>query len=182
MLIFDEIQTGLGLTGRMWCFQAFGMVPDMLVFGKKTQVCGFLCGKRIDEVDDNVFHESSRINSTWGGNLTDMVRSRQYLEIIKSDDLVPKSKQTGEYFLGRLLELSYDFKDTMTAVRGRGLMIAFDLPTAEHRTKLLNTMYKNGLIALGCGQRSIRFRPSLTFTKDLVDEALIVLRKSLAEI
>jgi len=74
MLIFDEVQTGIGLTGKMWCYQHFGIEPDMLAFGKKAQVCGFLCSARIDEVENNVFHESSRINSTWGGNLVDMIR------------------------------------------------------------------------------------------------------------
>jgi L-lysine 6-transaminase len=182
VLIFDEVQTGLGLTGRMWCYQAFGVVPDILVFGKKAQVCGFLCSKRIDEVDDNVFHESSRINSTWGGNLTDMVRSRKYLEIIHDENLVSKSKKIGEYFLSNLLTLAYEFGSKVSAVRGRGLMIAFDLPTPEDRTNLLSRLYKNGLIALGCGRRSIRFRPSLTFTSELVDQALAVLRRSLQEI
>jgi L-lysine 6-transaminase len=181
MLIFDEVQTGLGLTGRMWCYQALQVVPDMLVFGKKTQVCGFLCSRRIDEVDNNVFHESSRINSTWGGNLVDMVRARKYLEIIIAEDLIPKSKKVGEYFLGELLELAYDFPESMCAVRGRGLMIAFDMATTEARTLLLAKLYENGLIALGCGENSIRFRPSLTFTSDLVDEALRILRQSLQD-
>jgi L-lysine 6-transaminase len=182
MLIFDEVQTGIGLTGRMWCFQAFDVVPDMLVFGKKMQVCGFLCSDRINEVEDNVFSESSRLNSTWGGNLVDMVRAKHYLRIIAEEGLVAQVKERGEYFLGRLLELEYEFSTTMRGSRGRGFMLAFDLPDREARTKLLQVLYENNVIALGCGPRSVRFRPALTFSMEDIDQALSMLRTSLEQI
>jgi L-lysine 6-transaminase len=182
MLIFDEVQTGVGLTGEMWCFQHFGVLPDMISFGKKTQVCGFLCSQRIEEVDNHVFQEASRINSTWGGNLVDMVRFRKYLEIIVIENLVENAEKTGAYFLERLHQLEQEFPAEVSNVRGRGLMIAFDLPNGEARATFLNTAYKNGLIALGCGQRSVRFRPSLTFTPDLVDEALDIIRQTLQQV
>lgn len=182
MLIFDEVQTGIGLTGKMWCHEHFGTKPDMIAFGKKSQVCGFICTKRIDEVENNVFQESTRINSTWGGNLADMVRFRQYLEIIVSEKLIENAKNVGEYFLGELLKLQDEFEEFITNVRGRGLMIAFDLPASELRTQLLSTAFKNGLIALGSGQRSVRFRPSLNLTSELVDETVEIIRKSLKEV
>jgi L-lysine 6-transaminase len=182
MLIFDEVQTGIGLTGRMWCFQAFGVVPDMLVFGKKMQVCGFLCGERINEVEDNVFSQSGRLNSTWGGNLVDMVRAKHYLKMIAKQDLVARVKALGEYFLGKLLELEYEFAGKMKGARGRGFMLAFDLPDKECRTKLLETLYADGLIALGCGERSVRFRPALTFSQDDIDSALSILHASLEKV
>src|SRR5204862_7882687 len=65
LLIFDEVQAGMGITGRMWCCQHFDVVPDMLCFGKKAQVCGVLAGPRLDEVAENVFRKPGRINSTW---------------------------------------------------------------------------------------------------------------------
>ena len=74
LLIFDEVQTGCGMTGTPWAYQQLGVMPDVIAFGKKTQVCGVMAGGRVDEVPDNVFAVSSRINSTWGGNLVDMVR------------------------------------------------------------------------------------------------------------
>ena len=182
LLIFDEVQTGIGLTGKMWCYEHFGVNPDMLVFGKKTQVCGFLCSKRIDEVDDNVFHESGRLNSTWGGNLVDMVRFRKYLEIIVTDKLIENTCNVGEYFSTELLQLEDGFDNIVSRVRGRGFMIAFDLPNSEIRNQFLSKTYENGLIALPSGERSIRFRPSLNLPGELVDETLGILRESLADV
>lgn len=182
MLILDEVQTGVGLTGKMWCYEHFGVEPDMICFGKKTQVCGFLCSKRIDEVENNVFHESSRINSTWGGNLVDMVRFRKYLEIIVTENLIENANKVGEYFVNQLMQLAGEFEGLVSAVRGRGLMIAFDLPGTEIRNRYLQSLFNNGVIALSSGKRAIRFRPSLNLTTDLVDEAMSALRKSLAEL
>src|SRR3954468_6275800 len=102
LLIFDEVQTGCGLTGTAWAYQQLGVTPDVVAFGKKTQVCGIMAGRRVDEVTDNVFAVSSRINSTWGGNLVDMVRSRRILETIESEDLMGRGAKAGRYLLDRL--------------------------------------------------------------------------------
>ncbi len=179
LLIFDEVQTGIGMTGKMWCFQHFGAVPDVLAFGKKTQVCGVLAGPRIDEVEDNVFQLSSRINSTWGGNLVDMVRFGRYLEIIEEEGLVENSARVGKPLLAELHELARDFPDAVGAVRGRGLMCAFDMPDQKARDAFLARAYDNGLLILGCGPRSVRFRPTLSFTEEDVATAMELVRRSL---
>ncbi len=181
MLIFDEVQTGVGLTGKMWCYEHFGVQPDMIAFGKKTQVCGFMCSKRIDEVENNVFHESSRINSTWGGNLLDMIRFQRYLEIIVAESLVENARKVGEYFHAQLLKLQEEFAGMISNVRGRGLMIAFDLPDKESRSEFLKEALNHGLIALGCGERSIRFRPPLILTAEQVDEGLEIIRETIKQ-
>src|SRR6201990_652687 len=95
LLIFDEVQTGCGMTGTAWAYQQLGVQPDVVAFGKKTQVCGVMAGGRVDEIADNVFAVSSRINSTWGGNLTDMVRSRRILEVIESEGLIVRAAEAG---------------------------------------------------------------------------------------
>ena len=145
MLVFDEVQTGVGLTGKMWAYQHFSIKPDILCFGKKMQVCGILCNERIDEVEDNVFKKSSRINSTWGGNYTDMVRITKYLEIIEEDNLVENARIMGENLHSKLSELQDNFGVVISNTRGRGLFRAFDIKV-ELRKPFLDQCFENGLI------------------------------------
>jgi L-lysine 6-transaminase len=176
LLVFDEVQTGLGLTGSMWAWQQFGVEPDLFCFGKKTQVCGFASNSRIDDVE-NVFSVSSRINSTWGGNLADMVRCAKYLEIIEQENLVENARTTGEHLLGRLRELAGELP-AISNVRGRGLFVAFDLPDKETRDRTLSACLDNGLIALASGGSAVRFRPALTLSPAEADEGVRKLRRA----
>src|SRR5450432_1487415 len=132
LLIFDEVQTGLATTGRMWCCQHFDVKPDLMAFGKKVQVCGVMGGPRLDEVKDNAFRLPSRLNSTWGGNFTDMVRSKHFLQIVEEENLVENARVVGERIVASLKEIAAECS-IVTAVRGRGLFIAFDLPDAQLR-------------------------------------------------
>ncbi|HEX9699944.1 MAG TPA: L-lysine 6-transaminase [Acidobacteriota bacterium] len=179
MLIYDEVQTGVGMTGTMWAFQQLDAVPDLVAFGKKTQVCGIMSTRRIDEVETNVFKVSSRINSTWGGNLVDMVRSARYLRIIDEDHLVDNAALVGEAFKRDLLAVEVEL-DEVTNVRGRGLMLALDLPDGERRNQVRTRCWDLGLATLICGPRSIRFRPCLTFSEEDAAKAVELLRRALA--
>ena len=181
LLIYDEVQSGAGITGKMWAHQHFPNEarPDIISFGKKTQCCGIFAGDRIDEVDNNVFHESSRINSTWGGNLVDMVRFTIYLEIIEKENLVSKAKENGEYLLNQLIVLQNDYSDIVSNARGRGLFCAFDLPDAKTRDSLSSVLMKNKVIVLGSGNKSIRFRPHLNIHKEEIDIGIGAIRNSL---
>jgi L-lysine 6-transaminase len=176
LLIFDEVQTGLCTTGRAWCCQHFNVQPDLLAFGKKVQVCGVMAGPRLDEVKDNAFRLPSRLNSTWGGNFTDMVRSTHYLRIIEKENLVENAGKVGAYFLEQLLDWQQEC-EMVSAVRGRGLFIAFDLPDAKTRDDVWRKLFDSGLLVLKSGERSIRFRPALDISKEVVDEAMEILRK-----
>ena len=178
MLIFDEVQTGYGLTGKFWAHQHL-VQPDIIAFGKKAQICGVLCSKRVDEVEDNVFHKSSRINSTWGGNLTDMVRATKFLQIIRDEKLVDRAAENGAYLLEKITQISNEFEGIITNPRGRGLMCAFDLNSSKERNNFLDDTYENGLMILGCGDRSIRFRPALDIPKSVIDEGIDIIRKTL---
>ncbi len=181
LLIFDEVQTGVGITGKMWTSEHFVM-PDIITFGKKTQVCGLMCNARIDDVRDNVFHKSSRINSTFGGNLTDMVRFTRILEIIEEESLVDNARIVGDHLLKGLNLLEQEFPRLVDNTRGRGLFCAMDIATAQERDQLKTKAYEEGLILIGCGDRSIRFRPPLSITKEEVHDGLSIIRKALQEI
>jgi L-lysine 6-transaminase len=180
LLIFDEVQTGCGLTGTPWAYQQLGVAPDVVAFGKKTQVCGIMAGRRVDEVPDNVFAVSSRINSTWGGNLVDMVRSRRILETIESDDLMVRAAKAGRHLLDRLEDLAVDFPGIVIDVRGRGLMCAFSLPSAAQRDELVRRLWDRRVVMLASGPDSVRFRPALTVSRDEIDAAVTAVRDALS--
>lgn len=179
LLIMDEVQSGMGITGKMWAVEHMGIEPDIIVFGKKSQVCGFIAGDRIDDVDKNVFVEESRINSTWGGDLTDMVRSQRFIEIMQEEKLVEHTAKMGERLISGLHSVAANSKGFMDNVRGRGMMVAFDTPDSEARDALLERMKENGVYALSCGPRSVRFRGMLDTPAEIIDKALEILEASL---
>jgi|TARA_B100000401_G_scaffold87807_3_gene55894 L-lysine 6-transaminase len=184
LLIYDEVQTGVGVTGSMWAHQAFGdtVRPDIISFGKKTQVCGIFGGKRLDEVDNNVFHESSRLNSTWGGSLVDMVRFTIYLEIIENEKLVQNASVVGEHLTSCLHSLQSNHDNLVSNARNRGLFGAFDLPDSDTRDKAINSISNEGAMMLGCGTRSIRFRPHLNITINELDQGFEMIDKALSKL
>jgi L-lysine 6-transaminase len=180
MLIYDEIQTGVGLTGKFWCHEHFGEKarPDILAFGKKMQVCGILAGKKVDEIEHNVFNVPSRINSTWGGSLVDMVRATKILEIINEDNLCGNAEQCGNYLQSELIKLSEKY-NIISNVRGRGLLTAFDFPDKTTRDTFIQNGLKDNVMFLGCGSHTIRFRPALIITKQHIDEGLEIMKRLL---
>jgi len=170
MLIYDEVQTGVALTGKMWALEHFpNAEPDIVAFGKKTQVCGIFSNKRIDEVSENVFKKSSRINSTWGGSIVDMVRFEKIIRIIHEDQLIENCDKMGSYLFKIMSELEEKY-DTITNSRHRGLFAAFDISTQKLRDQIKSSLIKNGLFLLGSGEKSIRFRPSLNINETHIDE------------
>jgi len=176
MLIYDEVQTGVGLTGKFWCHEHFGEKarPDIIAFGKKMQVCGILAGTRVDEIEYNVFKVSSRINSTWGGSLVDMVRATKILEIIEEDKLCDKATETGRYLQEQLKQIANE-NPIVSSVRGKGLLTAFDFADTETRNKFIGMGMQNNVMFLGCGHSTIRFRPALIIEKNNIDDGLKIL-------
>ena len=182
LFIVDEVQTGVGTTGTAWAYQQLGIRPDVVAFSKKAQVGGVMAGGRVDEVLDNVFTVSGRINSTWGGGLVDMVRSRRILEIIESEGLIEQAGPKGEHLVAGLDELRNDTA-LISNVRGRGLFVAFDLETRDERDAVVADLRTaERVIVLPCGERSIRFRPALAVSQDELDEALGATRRSVVRV
>lgn len=180
LMIYDEVQTGMGATGKMWACEHY-VEPDIIVFGKKMQVCGILAGPRLDEVEDNVFHESSRINSTWGGNLVDMVRSRMHLEIFEKENTVDGCARMGQLLMDRMANLQEMYPEVVSNVRGKGLFCAMDLPDQDYRDRFLAKLYSRKVLMLGCGGRSVRFRTALNIPEDDLMEGVRIIEDLLAE-
>ena len=162
----------------MWMHQHDDIRPDLLAFGKKTQVCGCLGGPRLDEEPDNVFHLKSRLNSTWGGSLADMVRITRYLEIIHEERLIEHAASAGEHLRHGLETLALERPATFSNARGRGLLCAIDLHDTTARDAVVRRAYDLGMIVLPCGELSVRFRPTLDVTVAELDEALDLLRRA----
>ncbi|MBK7877081.1 MAG: L-lysine 6-transaminase [Planctomycetes bacterium] len=171
LLVFDEVQTGFFGSGKPWLWQHLGVEPDVVAFGKKTQICGLYANKRVDDVPENVFHKPSRINSTWGGSLTDMVRAKQFIEIILGDKLHENVAKQGAYLLQRLRALAKE-RGEIANVRGVGSLIAFTLKDAATRDAWLKRMREEKLLGIQSGDRSIRFRLPFVVQKAEIDLAL----------
>jgi L-lysine 6-transaminase len=183
LLVFDEVQTGLGLTGRMWAHQHDDIRPDLMAFGKKTQVCGMLGGGELLESEpENVFSVKSRLNSTWGGNLVDMVRVQRYLEIIAEDKLVENAAKVGEHLRRSLEGIQSERPELMSNARGKGLMCAIDFAEPAQRDAVIKQSYELGMMILPCGTRSVRFRPPLDVTADEINEGLDLLKQALRKV
>ncbi|HVT65622.1 MAG TPA: L-lysine 6-transaminase [Mycobacteriales bacterium] len=182
LFVLDEVQTGVGLTGTPWCYQQLGLEPDIVAFAKKLQVGGIMAGRRVDLVADNVFAVSSRINSTWGGGLVDMVRSRRLLEIIEAGGLFETAARRGDVLLSGLHDLALRHPDLVSNVRGRGLMCAIDLPDAATRDEVVAGLRDEQVLALPCGQQAVRFRPALSVTQDELEIGLAALHRVLSRV
>lgn len=180
LLILDEVQTGIALTGKWWAHEHY-VQPDLIAFGKKTQVCGVLSTSRIDEIEENVFRKPTRINSTWGGNIVDMVRFKRILEIIEEEDYVGNCEKMGVVLQEKIQDLINEFPDKLSNGRGVGLYSAFDCDSSEMRNKVTSNAFENGLMILGCGEKSIRFRPPVCVSENEINEGIEVLRKTISE-
>jgi L-lysine 6-transaminase len=139
------------------------------------QVCGILASKRVDEIQNNVFKIPSRINSTWGGSLVDMVRATKIMEIIQEDDLCNNATQMGAYLQNQLADIAKDHS-IMSNVRGRGLLTSFDFPTKSIRDNFLKLGLEQNVMFLGCAEHTIRFRPALIIDQKNIDIGLTILR------
>lgn len=180
MLIFDEVQCGMGITGKMWAWEHHAPVkPDIFAFAKKAQVSGIVVGHRVDEIKNNCFTVSSRINSTWGGNVADMVRGTEYLKIYRDEKVLDYVANTaGPALLKGLGELQSEFPEFIRNTRGKGLMCAFDIKSSELRARFLAECTKRHMLILPCGTHTMRFRPALNVPISDIDRGLEIAREA----
>jgi len=182
LFVLDEVQTGVGLTGSAWCYQQLDLAPDVVAFGKKLHVGGIMAGGRLDEVPDHVFLTPSRINSTFGGGLVDMVRATVMLAIIEQEALIGRAAEVGGKLQQQLDDLAARHP-AVTNVRGRGLMCALDLPDGAIRDRVSHELFeKEHVFLLGSGPRSLRFRPALTIPEDDLERGVAKLDRVLTAV
>jgi L-lysine 6-transaminase len=171
LLVFDEMGTGIAATGRFWCHEHFEVRPDLLVFGARLGLGGVLGSRRLDQVEDGAFTERGRLGSSRGVSPVSALRAARIVDTVAADELAKAADEGGKTLLGGLGMIA-DRDDRMTNVRGRGLIVAFDLPSGEIRDRFLSGLRDKGLLALPGGLRSVRFRPPLSAKKDELDHGL----------
>jgi 4-aminobutyrate aminotransferase len=160
-LIMDEIQSGVGRTGEWWCYQHYGIVPDILLSAKALRI-GATIGSR------KYFpKERGRISSTWGeGNALSSAAGALTIDIIREENLLANARNLGKYFQDGLHHLGFE------NIRGKGLMLAFDLNTQFDRDTFVIQAAQKALLLIGCGFKSIRLIPPLNVTKREIDICL----------
>jgi len=168
-LIFDEVQAGLGRTGKWWGFEHYKVDPDIMASAKSLQVGATISTKKYDP------NENGAVSSTWGGGQRiDMAVGLKTIEIIEKEKLLKNSERMGNYMMKRLGEIKDKYPGEIIDVRGLGLMIGAEFNDKERRDCVELECFKNGLIVLGCGSKTIRFSPPLIITKEEVDKGLDV--------
>ncbi|MGH8896925.1 MAG: L-lysine 6-transaminase [Egibacteraceae bacterium] len=183
LLVIDEVQTGCGATGTAWAYQQLGLRPDIVAFGKKLQVCGIMAGGRVDEVAGHALAVSSRLNSTWGGNLTDMVRARRFLEVIESEGLIDRAATLGKRLLCGLEGLAEAHPSLVDNVRGRGLLCAFDLADGALRDEFVTRLRREErVVVLAGGERAVRLRPALVINEGEIELAVAAMDRVLGRL
>tara|TARA_R110002124_G_scaffold116400_9_gene272880 strand:+ start:21703 stop:22890 length:1188 start_codon:yes stop_codon:yes gene_type:complete len=173
-LIFDEIQIGFGATGTLWFFEHLDIIPDIVIFGKKTQVSGFMAIDKFSEIFN--YENVPRLEVTWNSNTLDMIRSKYIVRAYKELKVLNNVRERG-YQISENLSKSKDIYD----LRSRGLIIGFDLKDTGSRDRLITSLYNKGMICNSTGHRSIRLRPNLCITSEDTSLACELIKEALAE-
>ncbi|XP_049866569.1 4-aminobutyrate aminotransferase, mitochondrial-like [Pectinophora gossypiella] len=178
IFIMDEVQTGGGPTGKMWCHEHFGLhsSPDIVIFSKKMQTGGFFFTEALKPA------QPYRIFNTWMGDPGKLILLEKIIETINKENLLDVVKKSGEILMNGLLKMEKDMSGLINSVRGRGTFIAYDCKDGETRDRLNRILKEKGVISGPCGDKSIRLRPALTFQPKHAEIYLDILRKSLKEL
>ena len=175
-LIADEIQSGMGRTGRWWACEHFDIHPDIIVAGKALRV-GATIGR------SELFpKEEMRLGSTWGeGNALSSAIGFTTIQVIQRDNLLVHATKMGERLRQELRTMQRRF-DFIQEVRGLGLMDAMELDSVDRRTRIVHACLERGFLLLGCGHKAIRFLPPLDLTERELNIALEILSEVLAQL
>jgi 4-aminobutyrate aminotransferase len=185
LLVVDEVQSGVGRTGKWWAVQHTGVEPDMICMAKGI-ASGMPLGITLtrEEIMDWVPGSHA---STFGGNPVCIAAALATLNVIEGENLVQNSAEVGKHILDRMADWPRKHK-LVGDVRGRGLMIGVDIvkdkATKEYapaeRDRIIDLAFERGLLFLGCGPSAIRLSPGLVVTKDEADVAVEVLEEAIS--
>ena len=171
-LILDEVQSGLGHTGKWWAFEHYNVKPDIMTAAKALQVGATMYDKKLEPKD------RSALSSTWGGgSRIDMTIGMRTIQVIKRDKLLENATKMGGMLKKGLEELVG--KKGVIDVRGLGLMIGLEFDTRVRREKKIVELFKSGLLTLGAGQKSLRIIPPLVITKKQIEQGLEIMNQVL---
>lgn len=172
-LILDEVQSGIGHTGKWWAFEHYGIKPDIMSTAKALQVGAAAYDKKYDP------GEKSVLSSTWGGgNRIDMAVGARIIDVIKRDKLLDNATRMGNLLRKGLKELVG--KKGVIEVRGLGLMIGLEFDTKIRRDQKLTELFEKKLLTLGAGQKSLRIIPPLIITKEQIEDGLEIMHDVLS--
>ncbi len=172
-LIIDEIQAGMGRTGKWWAFEHYDVVPDIMTSAKALQVGATISSKKYDP------NESGSVSSTWGGgDRVDMAASLAIIETIQKKRILLNVQKVGKYFLKQLKEITEEY-DEVPAVEGLGLMLKLKFCRKKERDRVIQDSFRNGLLLLPCGETDIRIIPPLNIDTRTADLGLRVLEKTI---
>jgi L-lysine 6-transaminase len=164
-LIFDEIQTGFGASGKMWYFEYLDILPDIVIFGKKSQVSGIMTTPKYP------FPKIPKLSVTFDGDIVDMLRSIYVMKAYEKFSLLENCKARGEQLCSGLYSI-----DCIYNVRSVGLLLAFDLNSKLERDDLVLKLREKGFLCNPTREKTIRLRPNLAVTKKEIDSAIDILR------
>jgi len=168
-LIIDEIQSGIGRTGKWWSFQHYGVKPDIMTSAKALQVGAAITSKEYDP------KEPGSVSSTWGGgHRIDLAVALKTIEIIEKEKLMKNATKIGNHMMRRLKEKK---SSKIVDVRGIGLMIGVELSKKKYQNIVIQRAFKKGLLLLGCGEKTIRIVPPLIINREEADRGLDILEK-----
>ena len=174
-LVFDEIQIGFGTTGKLWFYEHLDITPDIVLFGKKAQVSGFMTTEKLNGIFDP--KHVNRLEVTWNSDTLDMIRCKHIMKVYQDENILNNVVDRGNQIKDLLSKI-----ESIEGLRTAGLIIGFDLKDAETRDKFMEVLYNKGMICNSTGERSIRLRPNLCLSSSDAIHACKLIEQSLSQV
>lgn len=161
IFIVDEVQAGFVASGHTWAHESWDLEvpPDMMSFGKKTQICGYYYTEELQ------MSLPYRIFNTWMGDPAKLLQLQAVIDVVDRDNLRQRARDTGDAILAGLLDIESRFSDLAMNARGQGTLCAIDFADTVSRDMVVSRLRDSGVLVGGCGDRTLRLRPPLTLTQ-----------------